>query len=115
MDRFDDDDNESGADVEEPPDSIMFDQKLTQLKLLQCVYCMEVVSTNRKASTTFRCPKCHVIFKKKDNVNFWETEAGHPGLRLYIYRLSVYWSVYWCFFKTRKFSKLNYGFCKTFF
>ena len=88
-DRFGDDDNESGADVEDPPDSIIFNQELSQLKLLQCVYCLEVVSTKRNARdvTSFRCPKCQVIFRKRDNVNFCETEAGHPGLRLYIYHV----------------------------
>ena len=69
-------------DVETENDTISkkFHKLLSKIKLHQCVYCMEVVSTNRnvKDVKSFRCPKCLVICKK-DKVNFWETEAGHPG------------------------------------
>ena len=84
-------DNESDDESSEPPDFESdvqqeegdqpddFDMLISQLKLLQCVYCRELVSSKRHCEAkSFRCTKCSVIFKK-DKINFWETEAGNPG------------------------------------
>ena len=72
----------SESDVQQDDDQLDdvddFDMLVSQLKLLQCVYCRELVSSKRNCEAkSFRCTKCAVIFKE-DKINFWETEAGNP-------------------------------------
>ena len=74
----------SESDVQQDDDQLDdvddFDMLVSQLKLLQCVYCRELVSSKRNCEAkSFRCTKCAVIFKE-DKINFWETEAGNPNL-----------------------------------